>query len=102
MLIHINKSHLQVGTINSRDFINTVVSLLPTSIHRSNINSMLAAASYFPDFVIYGIDSGKLLLVIIMIILVASVLIKLIQVDITVKSLSYVFVVNKLIVMLCF
>jgi len=102
LLIHINKSHLQVGTINSRDFINTVVSLLPTSIHRSNINSMLAAASYFPDFVIYGIDSGKLLLVIIMIILVASVLIKLIQVDITVKSLSYVFVVNKLIVMLCF
>ena len=91
-----------MSTINSRDFINTVVSLLPTSIHRSNINSMLAAASYFPDFVIYGIDSGKLLLVIIMIILVASVLIKLIQVDITVKSLSYVFVVNKLIVMLCF
>ncbi|CAD2226247.1 conserved hypothetical protein [Pseudoalteromonas sp. 3J6] len=37
MLIHINKSHLQVDTINSRDFINTVASLLPTSIHRSNI-----------------------------------------------------------------
>ena len=102
MIIHIHKSHLQVSTINSRDFINTVVSLLPTSIHRSNINSMLAAASYFPDFVIYGIDSGKLLLVIIMIILVARVLIELIQVDITVKSLSYVFIVNKWIVMLCF
>ena len=102
MLIHINKSHLQVGTINSRDFINTVVSLLPTSIHRSNINSMLAAASYFPDFVIYGIYSGRLLLVIIMIILVASVLIKLIQVDTMIKGLSFAFIVNKLMVMLFF
>jgi len=63
---------------------------------------MLAAAYYFASFVIYRIDSGRLLLVIIMIILVASVLIELIQVDITVKSLSYVFIVNKLIVMLCF
>ena len=79
-----------------------MVSLLPTSIHRSNINSMLAAAYYFASFVIYRIDSRRLLLVIIMIILVASVLIELIQVDITVKSLSYVFIVNKLIVMLCF
>ncbi|GAA63690.1 hypothetical protein P20311_1480 [Pseudoalteromonas sp. BSi20311] len=37
-----------------------------------------------------------------MIILVASVLIKLIQVDTTVKGLNYAFIVNKLIVMLCF
>jgi len=63
---------------------------------------MLAAAYYFPSFVIYGIYSGRLLLVIIMIILVASVLIKLIQVDTTVKGLNYAFIVNKLIVMLCF
>ncbi|KAF7767186.1 hypothetical protein PUND_a3115 [Pseudoalteromonas undina] len=37
-----------------------------------------------------------------MIILVASVLIKLIQVDTMIKGLSFAFIVNKLIVMLCF
>jgi len=63
---------------------------------------MLPEAYNLPSFVIYGIYSGRLLLAIIMIILVASVLIELIRVDITVKSLSYVFIVNKLIVMLCF